>query len=111
MNENIGNMFQADQVPGGPGSVCQQWQFPILSVCFLLKAGCQLQTGFSQSFLDEIMRFLRKLFSFHVVVKISPRYFMKAANATWLQIKLMFAPKVQSLECTKEHTMVHLKNC
>ena len=70
MNENIGNMFQADQVRQ---AVCvSSGSSPILSVCFLLKAGCQLQTGFSQSFLDEIMRFLRKLFSFHVVVKISP---------------------------------------
>ena len=38
MNENIGNMFQADQVPGGPGSVCQQWQFPHL-ICLLPSKG------------------------------------------------------------------------
>jgi len=28
--------------------------------------------------------------------------------AVWLQIKLMFVPKVQSLECIQEHTMAHL---
>ena len=29
--------------------------------------------------------------------------------AVWLQTKLMFVPKVQSLECIKDHTMAHLK--